>query len=316
MPWGSGPSIPGWPIPTFCQQAPWECPASSDPSYQKVIRNHPTLWVGVISAPSCVCVVFLPKTALSSVTPPFSPPPPAHREERKPGHSSRNFVLNFLSKHHHTSRGIRFIDISGQNISSCWWLQKYNEGARSTNRLLMFTPLSPPRETQSVPSRPPAPPPCPAVWPRTQPLTPRESRQGRVWAAPPGSWGQRSGRVGACAIHPTPPGRTQKQMFPDFSWDTDHPRPPEEEGKEALWVPQPIPGEWRQVRMRVQRKENLVAPFSHALHLFRPDPQRSICIGKRNHERLWVAAGPQGGRPGEDPAGPAGGAAARRVPGV
>lgn len=41
--------------------------------------------------------------------------------------------------------------------------------------------------------------------------------------------------------------------------------------------------------MPVQRKENLVAPFSHALHLFRPDPQRSICIGKRNHERLRAA---------------------------
>lgn len=38
--------------------------------------------------------------------------------------------------------------------------------------------------------------------------------------------------------------------------------------------------------MQVRREANLVAPFSHALHLFRPDPQRSICIGKRNHERL------------------------------
>lgn len=32
--------------------------------------------------------------------------------------------------------------------------------------------------------------------------------------------------------------------------------------------------------------EDLAAPFSHALHLFRPDPQRSICIGKRNSEQL------------------------------
>lgn len=32
-------------------------------------------------------------------------------------------------------------------------------------------------------------------------------------------------------------------------------------------------------------EEDLAAPFSHALHLFRPDPQRSICIGKRNSEQ-------------------------------
>lgn len=31
--------------------------------------------------------------------------------------------------------------------------------------------------------------------------------------------------------------------------------------------------------------EDLTAPFSHALYLFRQDPQRSICIGKRNSQR-------------------------------
>lgn len=39
--------------------------------------------------------------------------------------------------------------------------------------------------------------------------------------------------------------------------------------------------------MQVRLEEDLVTPFSHALHLFRPDPQRSICIGKRNHETRW-----------------------------
>lgn len=32
--------------------------------------------------------------------------------------------------------------------------------------------------------------------------------------------------------------------------------------------------------------EDLIAPFSHAIYLFRPDPQRSICIGKRNSEQF------------------------------
>ena len=40
---------------------------------------------------------------------------------------------------------------------------------------------------------------------------------------------------------------------------------------------------------------NLGAPFSHALHLFRPDPQRSICIGKRNSEWRGCRSGVRAG---------------------
>lgn len=49
--------------------------------------------------------------------------------------------------------------------------------------------------------------------------------------------------------------------------------------------------------MQVRLEEDLVTPFSHALHLFRPDPQRSICIGKRNHETRWRRRLGRGGRP-------------------
>lgn len=48
--------------------------------------------------------------------------------------------------------------------------------------------------------------------------------------------------------------------------------------------------------MQVRLEEDLVTPFSHALHLFRPDPQRSICIGKRNHETRWRRRLGPGGR--------------------
>lgn len=69
-------------------------------------------------------------------------------------------------------------------------------------------------------------------------------------------------------------------------------------------------GTWdrRERRRECRRKsgsvgeEDLAAPFSHALHLFRPDPQRSICIGKRNSkQRAPVLVLGEG--PGERPAG-------------
>lgn len=43
--------------------------------------------------------------------------------------------------------------------------------------------------------------------------------------------------------------------------------------------------------------EDLAAPFSHALYLFRPDSQRSICIGKRNSKQLYSIHGGSPARP-------------------
>lgn len=96
------------------------------------------------------------------------------------------------------------------------------------------------------------------------------------------------GEGGGWTAHP---GRSDR--FP-ISWSCDVRPAPAEEDEEDAEPLRPEPP-----RMQVRREAYLVAPFSHALHLFRPDPQRSICIGKRNHERLRA---PGRGRPsGEAP---------------
>lgn len=65
-------------------------------------------------------------------------------------------------------------------------------------------------------------------------------------------------------------------------------------GRQSSQAPDPVQSRenWRRsvsscrCRGASADEEDLIAPFSHAIYLFRPDPQRSICIGKRNSERF------------------------------
>lgn len=133
-----------------------------------------------------------------------------------------------------------------------------------------------------------------SMWPQTQPGTVADP--GSLQGLPRdichrGSWGAQMGvapgphRLDTSRAHP------QQQRFSIASSDMQ-PTPARGRGEEARRS-----RKVEAVTMQVRLEEDLVTPFSHALHLFRPDPQRSICIGKRNHETRWRRRLGRGGRP-------------------
>lgn len=101
------------PITAICHQAPRGCPASSEPSYQKGVRNTPTpaaMVLGVSALPSGVLLVaFLPRPR-SDVTHQLG-----REETRAQEHS---LVLNSCQTSHSGLQEVGFIDFYVQDVNS------------------------------------------------------------------------------------------------------------------------------------------------------------------------------------------------------